>query len=392
MEENKNALFGALSKALSVNIHKPSMYLEKLPAGSPPTRQRVYELLSKDQRMLAFDFLSSITTSTPRLDYIDAVLFAARFLLGNQLINECYIFLKICQNHLERTWGEPIDYSLVEEIGNMFYLTGQCNEAVKWYEKLMEMNEAPESKMYFNIGMCYQVMGNISQAIEAYLKSTLADSRFTKSWVNLGSCYLQIGKGDKAIAAFQNLPLSAESLTCIGNAYFKMGNFEEAIAHYLRAIEIKEEPGTYNNLGAALKKVGLLQDAIYAFNDSLALQPNADAGANLLILYIETGKFTEAQTLFRSIARILPSNESKMISKILDERKPAERRSTMIGNKAIEGLLGNLIAPALSRRQTAVNPFNVTSSPQSKSPVTQKSPNNTSPSNIFGNALRKIKK
>lgn len=193
----------------------------------------------------------------------------------------------------------------------------------------MDLNEAPESKMQFNIGMCYQVLQNYPQAIEAYLKSTLADSRFHRSWINLGHCYLQVGKGDKAIQAFQQLPLSAESLTCQGNAHFKMGNFEEAIALYLRAIELREEAGTYNNLGCALKKIGLLQDAVYAFNDSLAVQPSEDAAYNLLILYIECGRITEAMTLYRTVAGLLAPNEAKMIAKMLEEVKPDRKSNVM---------------------------------------------------------------
>ena len=45
----------------------------------------------------------------------------------------------------------------------------------------MDMNEAPESKMYFSIGMCYQVLENYDKAIESYIKSTYADPKFSKS-------------------------------------------------------------------------------------------------------------------------------------------------------------------------------------------------------------------
>jgi tetratricopeptide (TPR) repeat protein len=83
-------------------------------------------------------------------------------------------------------FGEPIDYTLFEEIGNMYYLLGHPKEAMKWYTQLLERNAAPESKMYFNIGMCWQLLKSYPDAIEAYLKSTAADSRFSKSWMNLG--------------------------------------------------------------------------------------------------------------------------------------------------------------------------------------------------------------
>ena len=75
-------------------------------------------------------------------------------------------------------------------------------EAIKWYEQLLDKNAAPESKMYFNIGMCYQITKDYYHAIAAYKRSTSADSRFSKSWMNLGSCYIKTGETTEAINAF----------------------------------------------------------------------------------------------------------------------------------------------------------------------------------------------
>lgn len=123
----------SLIRVLSPNsLYKHNMWLEDLPVGSSQLRRQVHELLSIDKRIEAFNLLEGVSDSYyTRQDYIDAVLFAARFLLGNQLVNECYIFLKVSQDHLETAFGEPVDFTLVEEIGNMFYLSGQSHEAIK---------------------------------------------------------------------------------------------------------------------------------------------------------------------------------------------------------------------------------------------------------------------
>ena len=229
----------------------------------------------------------------------------------------------------------------------------------------MEMNEAPESKMYFSIGMCYQVMEKYPEAIESYIKSTYADPKFSKSWVNLGYCYIKINKAAKAIQAFQQLALSSESLLCLGNAYFHDGNYEEAIAYYLRSIEFKEDSGTYNNLGIALKKVGLFQDAIYAFNDSLSVRPNSEAAVNLLTLYVELGKKTDAQQIFKACGALIPFKDSKALTKIYEERFP-NRRGTITGNNQ------NIFTALL--RKASLGP-NSTKSPGNASP-SQKKPAN----------------
>ena len=337
MESTKNFIPN-LEAALT---NRNSLVIEKLPFGSSQFRTSVHEDLSQNNRMKAFDKLVNIGSDTKRHDYIDAVLLAGRFLLCNRLIPECYIFLTICQERIAFVYGEPIDYTLVEEIGNMFYLSGQSELAIKWYERLMDLNEAPESRMYFNIGMCHQIEGNYSKAIENYSKSTYADPKFSKSWVNLGYCYLHDNHPDKALQAFQQLPLSGENLVCIGNAYFRQGNFEEAIAFFLRSSEIKEDSGTYNNLGVALKKVGLFQDAICAFNDSLALKPNSEAATNLLTLYLEMGKKTDAQNLYKICGNIISVDDNKELLKLYEQQFPT-RRSTIMPKSNKDGFLNPL--------------------------------------------------
>jgi Flp pilus assembly protein TadD len=81
-----------------------------------------------------------------------------------------------------------------------------------------------------------------------------------------------------------------------------------------------------NNLGCALKALGLLEDAVIAFNDSLAIQPTADAAINLASLHIETGDIENARHLIRSSKRIIPSAEMKQIKNFYKEVKRSERK------------------------------------------------------------------
>mmetsp|Transcript_13827 Transcript_13827/g.13831 ORF Transcript_13827/g.13831 Transcript_13827/m.13831 type:complete len:133 (+) Transcript_13827:30-428(+) len=132
MFEKQKSVLSLLSKSISTpNFPKSTLYLEKLPPNSSLLRRQIYDFLSRDYRIEAFSLLETADSNHSRQDYIDAAIYASRFLLGNQLINECYILLKVCQDHVESIYGEPIDYTLVEEIGNMFYLSGQCFEAIK---------------------------------------------------------------------------------------------------------------------------------------------------------------------------------------------------------------------------------------------------------------------
>lgn len=345
----KESLLRNLNKSLQ-KAGKKTYSIEVLNASASEYRKKIYGMLLENNHILTFETLLSVTDRVAKHDYIDGVLCAGRFLLGNKLIEECYIFLTMCQEKVAEVYGEPIDYSLFEEIGNMFYLSGLCETAIQWYFKLMDMNEAPESRMYFNIAMCYQVMENYKAAIEHYEKSTNADPKFFKSWINLGYCYTKTKLPDKAIQAYQQLPLSGENLLCMGNALFYNNRYEEALAYYLRSVELKEDPGAYNNLGVVLKKLKLFQDSICAFADSLSLRPNTEAATNLLSLYIELGKKHEALTLYANCKHLFDIVESKKFQSLIETTFPSRptRLTTAKNLTLFSGLL---------RRNTVVKPI-----------------------------------
>ena len=150
-----------------------------------------------------------------------------------------------------------------------------------------------------------------------------------------------MNKPQKAIQAYQQMIVSSESLLCLGNAHFHDKNFEDAIQFYLRSIEFKEDPGTYNNLGVALKKVGLFQDSIFAFTDSLSMKPNAEAATNLLTLYIELGKKADAQQIFKVCGHLVAPTELKLLTKLYEENFP-NRRTTIMSSKSPNLFIGLL--------------------------------------------------
>jgi tetratricopeptide (TPR) repeat protein len=333
--DRKNAFLAGLGKAISEAMIV-NLYIEKIPSTSSKIKTQVFTLLSQDDRIDAFDVLTNFESEgVKKEDYIDAVLYAGRFLLANKLTNECYLFLAVCQSRVESVYGSPFDYTLYEEIGNMFYLNKNFSEAIKCYERLLELGERSQAVLYFNIGMCYQELNNYSLAIQSCLKSINLDPTFTKAFLSLGQCYHHLNQFDRAIGIFQQLPDCAEAFTCIGNCYYQMKNYEEAIRFYLKSIHLKPEPGVYNNLGAALKKAGFLQDAIFAFNDSLAAENNSEAAGNLITLYVELGKIEEAEKLFFDSRKVLSQQDSKFFQRLIDDKAERMRRASVIVSKAV---------------------------------------------------------
>ena len=76
-----------------------------------------------------------------------------------------------------------------------------------------------------------------------------------------------------------------------GNASFNLGNFEEAISYYDKALEIDPNNTiTLNNIGATLEKIGKTQEAYEFFRKVVLIDPNYElAQSNLQKLSLQLG-------------------------------------------------------------------------------------------------------
>ena len=309
----------------------PPRYKVQLePPGKSPLQRRVYDLLAQDRRTQAFELLTDIKPEVGQQEFCEAVLYLGRFLLRNGLSHECFMMLKSTHEALRRVYRTE-ESPLYEEMGNMLYLSGQYADAVDWYSRMLEGEMAPESRLCFNIGMCYQSQQNYTKAIEFYYKATNADPKHHNAWQNLGTCYLRTSVHDKALNAFAQLPQNSEALTCVGNVHFHMGNWEEAVGAYLRALEISpEDCHALNNLGCALKNMELFEDALNAFTDSLAAKPTPDAVSNLITLQLELGRLEAVRGLLPLADKHLTAAEAKSVQKVYEElRRGAEDREEL---------------------------------------------------------------
>ena len=117
---------------------------------------------------------------------------------------------------------------------------------------------------------------------------------------NLGRCHVNRREFDQAKQCFKALleaaPESTVAHLSMGNYHLIRRRYSEAVACYRNAFELLPEPreceanvGLINNLGIALQRQGIPEEAMLWFRKALQIQPgHLDARANLVFAMLHT--------------------------------------------------------------------------------------------------------
>jgi len=131
-------------------------------------------------------------------------------------------------------------------------------------------------------------------------------------WKVLGAALGMQGKD--ALFALENatkyLPMDAEVHNNLGVALQGLGQLDDALVNYCRAIDIRPDYAeAYYNLGVVLKDQGKLDDAVVRFHRALEIKPNfADALVNLGNALKNLDQFESAVASFRRALEVKPGD------------------------------------------------------------------------------------
>ena len=140
---------------------------------------------------------------------------------------------------------------------------------------------------YYNLGEVFALKGQVDEAIIQFQKALEINPKYAEAHNNLGFALFQKGQVDGAIDEFQKAleinPKKAETHYNLGTILFQKGQVDEAIAQYSKALEINPDSAeAHNNLGIAFFRKGRMAEAIAQFQEALRLNPDyTDAKNNL---------------------------------------------------------------------------------------------------------------
>ena len=183
----------------------------------------------------------------------------------------------------------PEETSVYNRIANAYLDIPNIEAAIATYKKAIELNMPDLHIPYRNLGLAYNRNGQYAEAIKYYEKALEIDPTYVSTYIDIGIANKNLGENQKAIDAFkkylETYPNSATVYNRIGNAYLAMGDVNSAVINYNTAIDLgmSEIHIVYRNLGLTYNRDGLYNEAIEQYQKAIA------ADSSYALVYNDVG-------------------------------------------------------------------------------------------------------
>ena len=185
-------------------------------------------------------------------------------------------------------------------------------EAKKLISNLMRI-EKKNSKYNFYYGLILANEKKFKDAISFFMAFRETKKDDYDSNFNIAGCYLGLLNFKKAIEFYENcLKLNLkrhEPFHQLGICYRLIREYEKSIYYLNRAIEIKENPFSYNLLGKVYRENGKFVESKYSFENSISFDENfLDSKLSLANLENDCGNYQRAIEILNNVTSSNKSN------------------------------------------------------------------------------------
>ena len=179
----------------------------------------------------------------------------------------------------------PKDLQAIIELGNVQRGHKDFADCAKTYSKAIDTLQTPDKSnwvTYYFRGICYErshqwplAEADMKKALQLYPDQPLVLNYLGYSWVDKG-VHLDQGM-DMIRKAVEQRPDDGYIVDSLGWAYFRTGNYDEAVKNLERAVELKPEDPTINDhLGDAYWRVGRTLEANFQWAHARDLKPDPE--------------------------------------------------------------------------------------------------------------------
>ena len=179
----------------------------------------------------------------------------------------------------------PKDTEAIVELGNIQRGRKNFADCGATYGRAIDTLTHPEKSnwvMFYFRGICYErshqwpaAEADMKRALELYPDQPLVLNYLGYSWIDQG-VHLDQGM-DMIRRAVEQRPDDGYIVDSLGWAYYRTGNYDEAVKNLERAVELKPEDPTINDhLGDAYWRVGRMLEAHFQWSHAKDLNPEPE--------------------------------------------------------------------------------------------------------------------
>jgi tetratricopeptide (TPR) repeat protein len=179
----------------------------------------------------------------------------------------------------------PKDTEAILALGNIQRGRKEFAECADTYGKAIDTIANPDKSnwvVFYFRGICYErshqwpsAEADMKKALELFPEQPLVLNYLGYSWVDQGA-HLDDGM-DMIRRAVEQRPDDGYIVDSLGWAYFRTGNYDEAVKNLERAVELKPDDPTINDhLGDAYWRVGRTLEAHYQWSQAKDLGPEKE--------------------------------------------------------------------------------------------------------------------
>ena len=162
-------------------------------------------------------------------------------------------------------------------LGNLLSITGDHAGALAAYDRALAL-EPQSADAHLNRGALLQKMDRPDEAIAALTRFIAMAPRDARGHYNLAQCLKaqsQFAQAEESYARVLSLqPQHRDAHLALAEIHTRNDHIAEALRHTRLAIAIQPTPESYSNLGDLLRRAKLLNEALAAHEQALAVRPD----------------------------------------------------------------------------------------------------------------------
>jgi tetratricopeptide (TPR) repeat protein len=233
-------------------------------------KQSFRKVLQKDPTdRVAIEQLGTLSFMTRRWD--DAILYAQKMLdLGigskvNYMMGKSYFEKEsfgLAFRYLDAAYKEDSTNAEIPFLfARSFVEMNNYKMAVKYYREAIAL-DTTRTQWVYELAMAYSSVPDDKAAIPFYELAMARGYKVDNDFIeNLSSAYVSSGQPEKGIAMLRKLlemrPADLELLYFVADTYYKMGKYDEAIAHWDKVLAYdKDNARSLYMIGMSLQKKG----------------------------------------------------------------------------------------------------------------------------------------